>query len=296
MPKATKESRATKQQRYIYIVACMTGFILLLTSCSKLEFFYRRMDWLIPHLIGDYVDLDSAQEKLLDEKVKSFINWHCSEEIPKYVVLVGQWRHYADSGKLQREQYVEQRDAIMSRFHALGKKAAIEMDSLVRQMSEKQLKQFIKKIDKDNQKIKEDFIDADLDKIQSNMESRLIERYERWVGSLNQTQLAWVKETSFKLLAFEKARYDYRRNWLTLLEDAWLSNKNMDSIADFLYYTVTDRERFWSSDYRTRYFDRNKENELLTLKIMNSLTAKQLDNLKYELEQLQSQLQQLTCQ
>ena len=284
-----------KNYRFFLALALMTIWLLVLTSCSKLNFIYNRMDWLIPHFIDDYVELSAPQEKILGQKVTEFIHWHCSEEIPQYIDLVRQWRQLADNGKLERAQYVAQRELVLARFHHLATKSADEMKPLVQGMNEQQLRQFIEKIKEENQQLKEDFIDEDFDEIQSKLESRLITRYERWVGSLTDEQLSWVRETSFKLIDFEKARFQYRSNWLRLLEQVWEKDKNMDSVADFLYYTATDRERFWSNEYRLKYFDRSKENELLTLKIMNSLSNKQLKKLKQELADLEAQLVKMSC-
>lgn len=285
---------ARKKHTGIGLVALLAVPLLLL-SCSKLDFFYNRLDWLIPHFVDDFVELSPAQEKLLDDKVELFIKWHCSEELPQYIRLVGQWREYADRGKLGSEEYKRQQQLVQERFWVLSKKMADQLRPLVQQLNDDQLQQFIEKIKKENQQIKEDFIDEALEKVQAHLESRLIERYERWIGSLEDSQLEWVRLASFKMIGYEKARYDYRVNWLAMLEREWQTDKNMDSVTDFLYLTVTDRERFWNKDYRLQYFNHKIENELLTLKIMNSLTAKQLEKLKLELAELQKQLEKLVC-
>jgi len=269
--------------------------VLLLPACSKLEFFYHRLDWLIPHFITDYVDLNDEQEKQLDEKVKAFLHWHCSTQLPDYVATVQQWRRLADSGHLQSEQYEQQRRRVMDYFHRLALASADGLKPLARGLNSAQINQFIEKIKEQNQTLKEDFVDNDIDKAKAKIESRLTQRYERWIGSLTDTQVQRLRQSSGKLLEFEIARYHYRQRWLALFQAQWREHKSMDSLSDFLYYTATDRERFWDTQYRLKYFDRNKENERLTLYMMNSLTAKQLRNLKQELADLQSQFQQLVC-
>lgn len=277
------------------IVVIMLGSILVLSSCSRVEFLYHRMDWLIPHFIDDYVDLNEAQEKQLAQIVETFIHWHCSTQLPNYVATLKQWQRLADSGHLDSAQYMAQSRQVMDYFHQLAQASADAMKPLAHGLDGAQISHFIDKIKELNQTFKEDFVEQDIDKAKAKIESRLIERYERWVGSLNDKQLQQIKLASGKLLTFEIARYHYRQRWLQLFQNEWREHKSMDSVTDFLYYTVTDRERFWSTEYRLKYFDRNQENQRLTLYIMNSLNAKQLNTLKKELAGLESQLQNLVC-
>ena len=283
-------------RRALKSVLCICAIVVLTTSCSKLDFFYRQLDWLIPHYIDDYVDLTREQEKILDEKVSAFLRWHCQVEIPKYVSLLETWLRLADKGKLDRLEYNQQRKLVREYFQALGKKAAIELKPMISSLDERQLMHIIHKIEEDNAEIKKEYVDENTEDAQSALESELEERYQRWLGDLNDIQLQWIKAASFKMLAYKLALFENRERWLDQLRQLWKKEKSMDSVADFLYYTVTERERYWSKNYRLRYFDYSKENELLTLKLMNSLSQKQLSHLKRKLVDLKAQLGAISCQ
>ncbi|MEF1173457.1 DUF6279 family lipoprotein, partial [Vibrio sinaloensis] len=57
---------------------------LLLVGCGT-KFVYNNMDWLLIEYLEDYVDLNSDQESLIEQRVALLSEWHRSEEIPNYV-------------------------------------------------------------------------------------------------------------------------------------------------------------------------------------------------------------------
>ena len=66
-------------------------FTLFLTGCSA-KLVYNYADWLIFWKIGDYVELNSEQKKVLENKVEELQNWHRTEELPYYSALLKQLR------------------------------------------------------------------------------------------------------------------------------------------------------------------------------------------------------------
>lgn len=73
--------------RHSRTLAC--GLLLtLLASCSSTQFFYNRLDFLIPWYLSGYADLERTQRQLLKTQVGVFLGWHRRSELPRYAALL----------------------------------------------------------------------------------------------------------------------------------------------------------------------------------------------------------------
>jgi hypothetical protein len=66
----------------------LTGWILLLTlllgGCSRVGLVYNNLDTLVGFEVGRTLDLDRAQEQLLDEQFRLLWDWHRHTQLPLY--------------------------------------------------------------------------------------------------------------------------------------------------------------------------------------------------------------------
>ena len=62
--------------------------LLAVTACSATQFIYNRVDILVRWYLDDYVSLDRDQRARFDQRLEVFLEWHRSEELPSYVVLL----------------------------------------------------------------------------------------------------------------------------------------------------------------------------------------------------------------
>jgi len=60
------------------------GLVLLLSGCST-KFVYKNLDWLVYWYVDDFVELSDEQERMVDVKLATWLEWHKNTEIPKYV-------------------------------------------------------------------------------------------------------------------------------------------------------------------------------------------------------------------
>ena len=72
--------------------------LLAVTACSATQFIYNRVDILVRWYLGDYVSLDRDQRARFDQRLEVFLEWHRSEELPSYVVLLDESLTILDDG------------------------------------------------------------------------------------------------------------------------------------------------------------------------------------------------------
>lgn len=298
-PSQAKPRQAKPRQKAaFYLAGKIIAIVLLscwLSGCSKLGFTYRNLDWLLTYYVDDYVSLNARQEDLLSDKVRVLLAWHCKNEIPDYLDLLAKWQAMATSNTLSKAQYDSQRDSVLRHWRILIKRLADEMKPLVVTANETQLKEFIQNLQEKNAEFKEEYIENDIAEVREKLEEHLQERYERWLGSLTRQQQSLIRGHSQVLAIFQKAIYTYRENWRELLMTEWQKSHDMAAVADFLYNAVTDRERYWSPQYRLKYYNQRQASEKLTFSILTSLSAGQSAYLKNKLKDLQAQLREIEC-
>ena len=62
--------------------------VLATSACSRTSFFYHRIPTLINWAIDDYLTLDRQQQVEFDDALDNLLEWHQTEELPKYVDLL----------------------------------------------------------------------------------------------------------------------------------------------------------------------------------------------------------------
>lgn len=58
---------------------------LVLVACNRIDLAYRNLDRLVPWSLGDYLDMNREQKRLLDERLKEQLAWHCRTQLPGYL-------------------------------------------------------------------------------------------------------------------------------------------------------------------------------------------------------------------
>ncbi len=62
--------------------------VILLASCSTTTFIYDRINFILPWYLGSFVDLDAEQGDYLDELLVPFFDWHQTNEITFYLMIL----------------------------------------------------------------------------------------------------------------------------------------------------------------------------------------------------------------
>ncbi len=62
-------------------------YLAILVGCSN-TFMYNRLDWLIPWHVGDYVDLNRAQNSEFKVQLRVLLDWHRNDELESYIRIL----------------------------------------------------------------------------------------------------------------------------------------------------------------------------------------------------------------
>ncbi len=84
------------------------GFALALAACSRIDLAYRNLDRLVPWSLGDYLDMNSEQKALLDDRLREHLAWHCKTQLPGYIDWLDRVRGMVADGQVT-DQALQQR-------------------------------------------------------------------------------------------------------------------------------------------------------------------------------------------
>lgn len=166
------------------------GLVLLLSGCST-KFVYKNLDWLVYWYVDDFVELNDEQEKLVDIKLASWLDWHKNIEIPKYIAhlneLSGDIRMQQMS--LDKMDYHQQKAA--EHWVRLKAKIIPDLVEMAPLLSQKQVDSMFKEIDemnKDEAKEREELLEKSPEQRKKRSIKRNNKNLERWLGDINNEQ------------------------------------------------------------------------------------------------------------
>jgi len=74
--------------RFLRLFTLVVVAFVFLSACSRTSFFYHRIPTFISWSLDDYVTLDRAQQRQLDQALNAMLEWHQTEELPAYLALL----------------------------------------------------------------------------------------------------------------------------------------------------------------------------------------------------------------
>lgn len=175
---------------------------LLLIICSALigcssKFVYNNMDWLLIEYLEDYVELDNAQEDLVERKIEVLSEWHRREEIPNYIAHLDELMAI-EPQSFTIEQLELQQDKIQQHSLRLVARIAPEMYALATELSDSQVDELMDSIRVRHTKYKKKYQKLSEVETKARYKERIVDSLETWMDDLTQDQLktvdSWVDE------------------------------------------------------------------------------------------------------
>ena len=175
---------------------------LLLIICSALigcssKFVYNNMDWLLIEYLEDYVELDNAQEDLVERKIEVLSEWHRREEIPNYIAHLDELLAI-EPQSFTIEQLELQQDKIQQHSLRLVARIAPEMYALATELSDSQVDELMDSIRVRHSKYKKKYQKLSEVETKARYKERIVDSLETWMDDLTQDQLktvdSWVDE------------------------------------------------------------------------------------------------------
>lgn len=172
--------------------AGLLALVLLLQACSTLTLGYNRAATLGYWWLDGQLDLNDTQSQQLRADLDTLHRWHRREALPQYAELLQRWEQLT-AQDITPAQACEQFEAARTLLVPIATRSAQPLAQLGQSLSREQLDHLRRQQAKDNQRFKQDFVDAPQNGLDKRV-SRLIDRLEMFYGRLDASQRRLVRD------------------------------------------------------------------------------------------------------
>jgi hypothetical protein len=179
---------------------------LCLAACAAPQIAYQKLDWLASWKLGQYVDLDRAQEREFESGFRELWDWHRVSELGGY----GQdLRELARAAQQPMSSDDVRAWALRAEAHSqrLLERAMDPACALLSGFDDEQRDSVLERIAHNIDEDAEEYLDGSEPQIRKQARKRMRKSLERWVGDLDDRQEAMLD-------AWSQARPQRYREWI----------------------------------------------------------------------------------
>jgi len=267
---------------------------LVISGCG-VRFVYNQLDWLIPWYLNDYVELESHQEELFEDRLHDYLVWHRTDQLPRYADFLDQVADKAETGLSRQDiEAIEQQTEVFAA--ALMDRMLSDLIDLLATASDEQIAQLFERLEKDNAEYRREYIEVSPEKQRKQRFKDVIKYAERWTGRLSDEQVKQISNwaSQFELMGpeIESARLAWQQEFRRVLA------LRQDRVAyEQAFRALIDNPRFGRSDALQKKLDHNSELVVqLYLQLDKTLSQRQRKHMVDKLRSYAEDFQLLSAQ
>ncbi|MDH0300450.1 MULTISPECIES: DUF6279 family lipoprotein [unclassified Pseudomonas] len=280
--------------RLTHALLLVIGFALALTACSRIDLAYRNLDRLVPWSLDDYLDMNREQKRLLDERLKAHLAWHCKTQLPGYLDWLDRVRlmvaNDAVTDEALQQRTAEARQAVGRVTEAITPSAA----ELLRGMSDQQVAEMRQAFRADIDKRQKEYVDTPLAKQIDNRATRMRKRLEPWLGELS-------AEQRLRVMSWSQALGDQNRQWIANRAH-WqqqlvlaMDQRATPAFEPRLAQLLQRKESLWTPEYRQAFQNTEQQARSLLVDLIRQSSPAQRQLLQQRLSKVRADFSELKC-
>jgi hypothetical protein len=272
---------------------CLILLLILLTGCST-KFAYKNADWLVYWYVDDYVSLNDAQENLLDEHLKTWLDWHKNSELPAYIAHLKQIKSDIEQGNITPKRIAYHNDKVIAHWHSVRVEIVPDLVALAPNLTEKQINTLFEELAEQEKEKQEKRAKLSDEKRQKRWFTRTENSLENWLGDITSSQNKMVKSLYLAQSPTSHLWSDYRARYQASLKTVLLNIVSESKDQDKLKSLLLNPESF-RSDELNKLNNQNRQNyHDFLYGIFLSLTDKQKQHLLSEIDDLINDISELS--
>jgi hypothetical protein len=276
-----------KRIRYIFLLLPLA----LLGACSN-TFVYNQLDWLIPWYLDDYVDLTRDQRRDLKAELRELLQWHRSEELASYVVILDQIE--ADLQQPVTAARVEGwANEAVSAYERIEERTLPLLFELGRDLSDEQMAEFIDNLERGQRELEEEYLERSDEEYITDAREGLEENLGDFMGRLTAEQKQVIAAAAVSLQRFDFAWLEERQLWLARFSELLQREPGWEEAVMEAHRT---RDQNRSEAYLAIYNHNAVIINQTIAEVLNLRTEKQDARISREIEDVRRDLRKLISQ
>lgn len=268
--------------------------VSLLTGCG-FRLAYQQLDRLLPWYVSDYVTLDDEQRDTLDSLLAHRLAWHCQTQIPAYREWLDQVRDTLERQPVSAADLAPLGDQAEAMWRELMLTLAPDLTQVLAQLSDPQIDEILRTLDKKNRKLRSEHLDIPEEKRLEKRIERMEKQLRRWTGRLTAEQRKKVEAWASNLRPTTREWIAQREAWRLRFAAAVSQRADTASLEAQMRQLLASPDAHWSDAHRAD-IDFNRALTLQLIADIYSLaSAQQRNKIAAEIGSLGTQLDQLAC-
>ncbi len=262
--------------RLVTLMCC-----LLLVGCGT-KFVYNNMDWLLIEYLEDYVDLNSDQESLIEQRVALLSEWHRSEEIPNYVEHLDELMTL-DLKNLTAAQLNAQEEKLRAHTDRIVKRVAPDLAQLIHKLSDEQVDELMDNIRVRHSKYKAKYSQLNEEEVRQVYAERIAESMENWLGRLTKDQERLVEQWSNDLQITTSDWSDHQTNLRIRISQLLNQRSDLNGTEQEMNTLLVESESLYSPKLRSKIEHNRDVATRYIVEIATQASDKQIEHYRKEL-------------
>ena len=170
----------------LLLASCTTATLTRLAYANA-TLAYSNAGGMLTWMIDDYVDLTDAQEDWVRARVARAMEWHRTQELPKYRRLLESVLARSERGFTAQEVGIHQK-AIRAHYYRIAEQLVPDIAEFLGGIDAEQAGQFERKFAEENAKFTRESVRGTPEERRGKRMRRFVDHVEGWVGSLSVEQ------------------------------------------------------------------------------------------------------------
>jgi hypothetical protein len=291
----TSGMRYVNQHPWRNSMAVAVVLLCLLVSGCSARFIYNRLDTAATWYFQSLVSLNDAQRSELRAWLERTLAWHRESELQRYAAFV-QDVSSAVRQPASPTTYASIRERFQGLLDTLIQKTAPEASQLLLRLSPEQVDELLANLEKRTRKSTAESAEAVANGTwQTKQTKNIVRQVKRWTGSITPEQTRIIAAAVSELEPTYEDWAESQEAWRAALRQALASARTEadDEPAQRVLEVLRDTNRYWTANYTAKVARNGERYERLILELDATLSPKQREHLRRELNQLADTLNRL---
>lgn len=270
------------------------GFIVALAACTRIDLAYRNLDRLVPWSLDDYLDMNSEQKALLDDRLKQHLAWHCKTQLPGYLDWLDRVRDMVADDQVTDQSVQQRTDEARQAIGRVAEAITPSDAELLRGMSDAQVAEMRETFRDDISERQKKYVDTPLAEQIARRAERMEKRLTPWFGELTPAQQQRVRVWAQALGDQNREWIANRAHWQQQLLLA-MNQRNDASFEPRLATLLQRKESLWTPAYKAAYQNTEQQARSLLVDLVQQSTPQQRRFLQDRLSKVRADFSGLKC-
>lgn len=275
---------------------CLTALLLALTGCSRMQFVYGQLDWLVPFYLNTYVTLDDEQYAFLETEVARLLEWHCSAHLRDYAQLLREADSDFQQGRVTPERLISYTKRLERYWLEILQQALPSIAELLHRATDEQIDELFEVFEERNEEARERLTESTPDELLEDYQERMTEELERWFGAVTPDQAERVVAWSERFQPLGEEGIAFRKGWQARLRGLLEDRSDVARLQTRLEALFGQTDDLRPPAYRARLEHNRRVTVELIADVAGTLTPEQLAHMAERIEGLAGDFEELACE